>query len=380
MTFARGKDHGVGSTRIRTGLLLLALTVVACSTATPAGTMSPPPAAASLQATSPPATAAAATTRPTPSAGALRRPLLIDTDVAGDDLVALTFLLSSPSVELVGITVSGTGEAHCAGGVDVVLRLLERLDAPDIPVACGRETPLAGSHAFPDAWREGVDAGSGLELGPVERTPSPSTAADLISAFAAEHESLTVLTTGPLTNLADALRSDPALAERVGPVFIMGGALHVPGNLVCCGAPEGNAVAEWNVYVDPHALNVVVGSGINPSLVSLDGTNQVPLRTEFARRVTDAAESAGARVVAELFEANPYMTDGSFYLWDSLAAQPAAGYTIGAFSPACIEVEESEGPESGFTRPTCDTPNVRYLTTADPAAAEDTLLAVLNGG
>ncbi len=187
-----------------------------------------------------------------------------------------------------------------------------------------------------------------------------------------------MLTTGPLTNLADALRSDPALAERVGPVFIMGGALHVPGNLVCCGAPEGNALAEWNVYVDPHALNVVVGSGINPSLVSLDGTNQVPLRTEFARRVTDAAESAGARVVAELFEANPYMTDGSFYLWDSLAAQPAAGYTIGAFSPACIEVEESEGPESGFTRPTCDTPNIRYLSTADPAAAEDTLLAVLN--
>ena len=95
-----------------------------------------------------------------------------------------------------------------------------------------------------------------------------------------------MLTTGPLTNLADALRRDPALAERLGPVFIMGGALHVPGNLVCCGAPEGNAVAEWNVYVDPHALNVVVESGINPSLVSLDGTNQVPL-TDGVRATGD---------------------------------------------------------------------------------------------
>ena len=189
-----------------------------------------------------------------------------------------------------------------------------------------------------------------------------------------------MLTTGPLTNLADALQSDPALAERLGPVFIMGGALHVPGNLVCCGAPEGNAVAEWNVYVDPHALNVVVESGINPSLISLDGTNQVPLRPAFARRVMDEAETPGARVVAELFEANPYMTDGSFYIWDALAAQPAAGYSIGEFSPACIEVEEAEGPESGFTRPTCDTPNIRYLSTVDPAAAEDALLAVLNGG
>ena len=332
-----------------------------------------------MGASTPPATAAAASTRPVPSAGA-RRPLLIDTDVAGDDLVALAFLLSSPSVELVGITVSGTGEAHCAGGVDVVLRLLERLDAPNIPVACGREAPLAGSHEFPAEWRERVDAGSGLELGPTARTPSPSTAVDLISELAAEHESLTVLTTGPLTNLADALRSDPALAERVGPVFIMGGALHVPGNLVCCGAPEGNAVAEWNVYVDPQALNVVVASGINPSLISLDGTNQVPLRTEFARRVMDEAETPGARLVAELFEANPYMTDGSFYIWDALAAQPAAGYPIGVFSAACIEVEEAEGPESGFTRPSCDARNIQYLTTVDPAVAEETLLAVLNGG
>jgi len=341
--------------------------------------MSPPPAAASLQATSPPATAAAATTRPIPGGGA-RRPLLIDTDVAADDLVALAFLLSSPSVELVGITVSGTGEAHCAGGVDVVLRLVERLDAPDIPVACGRETPLAGSHAFPDDWRERVDAGSGLQLGPTDRTPSPSTAAELVSDLAAEHESLTVLTTGPLTNLADALTSDPALVDHIGPVFIMGGALHVPGNLVCCGAPEGNAVAEWNVYVDPEALNVVAGSGINPSLVSLDGTNQVPLRPAFARRVMDEAATPAARVVAELFEANPYMTDGSFYIWDALAAQPAAGYPIGEFSPACIEVEEAEGPESGFTRPTCDSPNIRYLSTVDPTAAEDILLAALNGG
>jgi hypothetical protein len=48
--------------------------------------------------------------------------------------------------------------------------------------------------------------------------------------------------------------------------------------------------------------------------------------------------------------------------------------------PPCIVVEEAEGPESGFTRPTCETPNIRYLTTVDPAATEETLLGVLNGG
>ena len=75
--------------RLQFAPLLVALAVAACAGTAPAGTMSPLPAA-----TSPPASAAAATTRPIPSAGA-RRPLLIDTDVAGDDLVALAFLLSS---------------------------------------------------------------------------------------------------------------------------------------------------------------------------------------------------------------------------------------------------------------------------------------------
>ena len=345
----------------------VALLVGGCSLAPPTAPVATAPAAS--------ATSAA----PAPSSTDPRRTLLFDTDVAADDVVALAFLVASPQVELVAVTVSGTGEAHCAGGVDVVLRLLERLEAPDIPVACGRETPLEGTHTFPAAWREHVDGGSGLALPQTERRPSTSTAAELIGQLSGEHADLQVLATGPLTNLAEALLADPDLNGRLGPVVVMGGALHVPGNLVCCGAPEDNDVAEWNVYIDPHAANVVVDSGVTPSFVSLDGTNQVPLRTEFARGLIDSAEGAGARLVAELFEANPFMTDGSFYIWDSLAAQVAAGYLIGSFEPACIVVEEAEGPESGFTRPGCDTPNIEYLTNVDAAATEAILLGVLNG-
>ena len=362
------------SPAVRLVSAFVGLVLAGCSATVPSAAPSSRPAASG------PAQSTGATSAPGASAAAGARVMLVDTDVAADDLVALVFLVSSPQVQLGGITVSGTGEAHCAGGVDVVLRLLDRLDAPDVPVACGRETPLAGSHTFPADWREHVDRGSGLELEPTARTPSPSTAVELIGALAAEHESLTVLTLGPLTNLADAMLEAPALAEQLGPVFVMGGALHVPGNLVCCGAPEGNSVAEWNVYVDPRAANVVVESGISPSFVSLDGTNQVPLTPEFAARVMAPTASVAVGVIAELFQANPFMIDGSFYLWDSLAAQLAAGYPIGSFSPACIVVEEAEGPESGFTRPACEAPNIQYLTTVDAAAAEDTLLGVLNGG
>jgi len=358
---------------VQIGETVVALVLAACSSGAPSATPSTPPAE------SQPTPTDVATVVPSPADTPVPRTMLVDTDVAADDLVALAFLIVSPQVNLAGITVSGTGEAHCAGGVDVVLRLLDRLDAPDIPVACGREMPLAGSHAFPDAWREHADQGSGLLLEATSRTPSPSTAVELITSLARDNAPLTVLALGPETNLADALTTDPDLAAELGPVFIMGGALHVPGNLVCCGAPEGNSVAEWNVYVDPRAANVVVDSGITPTFISLDGTNQVPLTPEFAARIMEPGAGLAGAVVAQLFTANPFMTDGSYFLWDPLAAELAAGHPIGTFSPASIAVEEAEGPESGFTRPTSGLPNIQFLTTIDPAAAEDTLLRVLNG-
>lgn len=314
----------------------------------------------------------------TASPGGATRPLLIDTDVAPDDLVAIAFLVAAPGVEIAAITVSGTGEAHCGAGVDVVLRLLERLDAPMIDVTCGRETPLAGDRAFPDAWRASVDGGSGLDLPSTSRVPAAGTAIELIARTVEGVDGLRVLTLGPLTNLADALQADPDLAGRLESVYVMGGALFVPGN-VRFGGPADNGVAEWNIYVDPTAAQVVVDSGLAVRLISLDGTNEVPVTVELVARVEREASGPGALVLKELFGLHPFMTDGSYYLWDPLAAAMAAGYPLGEFSAARVDIEEAEGPEVGFTRPVDGSPNVEYLSSADQAGAEDTLLEVLNG-
>lgn len=354
--------------------MLGALLVVALSACGgPASTSGP---AASNVATASPAPIESVA--PTAVATPPPRTFLIDTDVAPDDLVALSFMLSAHNVTVVGITVSGTGEAHCQGGVSVVLGLLEYLEAPDIPVACGREAPLAGDHAFPDAWREGADRGSGLELPGTNRVPVEGNAVELIKAMAGEHAGLAILTLGPLTNLGDALEADSGLGGRLGPVFIMGGALRVPGNILGPGAPEGNTVAEWNVYVDPHAVAVVVASGLHPTFVSLDGTSQVPVTVAFAQRAMQTGSRPASSVLAQLLNANPFMADGSYFLWDPLAAEVAAGYPVEIVEAATITVEEAEGPESGFTRPTSGDPNIQYLRTVDPTAAEDTLLQVLD--
>ena len=319
---------------------------------------------------------AAPTARSTDSA-ADRLSVLIDTDVAPDDLVAIAFLLASPRVDIRAITVSGTGEAHCGAGVDVVLRLLERLDAPPVDVACGRESPIAGDHAFPDAWRAGADDGSGLDLPSTSRQPFSGDAVQLITDVADGVGGLRILTLGPLTNLTDALSSHPYLAQRLESVYAMGGALFVPGN-VRIGGPPDNEVAEWNIYIDPTAAQVVIDSGITVRLISLDGTSQVPVTQGFAKRIQQAATGPGALVLAELLAGHPFMTDGTYFLWDPLAAAMAAGYPLGSFSAARVDVEEAEGPEVGFTRPVEGTPNVEYLSAADRVAAEDMLLEVLN--
>jgi hypothetical protein len=144
----RGEERRSGSLvrlpAVQIGPMLVALVLAACSNGAPSATPSTPPAE------SQPTPTDVATVVPSPADAPVPRTMLVDTDVAADDLVALAFLIVSPQVNLAGITVSGTGEAHCAGGVDVVLRLLDTLDPPDIPVACGLETPLAGSHAFPE--------------------------------------------------------------------------------------------------------------------------------------------------------------------------------------------------------------------------------------
>src|SRR6266540_6089819 len=92
------------------------------------------------------------------------KPVIFDTDMAHEDMFAALFLLSHPNVNLKAITVSGTGEAHCGPGVSNALGLVTISGHKDIPIACGRETPLVGNHAFPAEWRQAVDNAYGVEI------------------------------------------------------------------------------------------------------------------------------------------------------------------------------------------------------------------------
>ena len=241
------------------------------------------------------------TTTTTASGSAI--PVVVDTDLALDDVVALLFLLSSPAADVRAVTVSGTGEVHCPHGLTVMGALLAVTGDQEIPVACGRGTPLVGNHAFPDDWREAADSGWGLDLSTAAAPATERTAVDLLAETLAPGGA-TLLTLGPLTNVAQAFRADPGLAAKVSSLVFMGGAVDVHGNVFGDGLADP-AVAEWNAYVDPTAAAEVISSGAPVVIVGLDATNQAPVTKDFVEMLRANAHTDAASLAAELIGQNP---------------------------------------------------------------------------
>lgn len=288
--------------------------------------------------------------------------------------MAIAFLTTQTDYEIKAITVSGTGLVHCLAGETNVRDLLNELNQPAVPVACGPDEPLDGGTPFPAAWRASSDDRYGVALAQVAGEPQGDAVATLIRVLRDSPEPVTLLTLGPQTNLASALRTDGRVAGQVARNVAMGGALDVPGN----GTPEGGpAPAEWNFLADPVAAAEVIASGIPTTLIPLDATNDVPLTRDFVDRLA-IREAGPANLAAELLAKNQYAV-GVDYLWDQLAA-------VALLDPSVIELEEArvavetQGPSMGRTvRGAAGTP-VTVATGADRAAFEAHLIDGLHAG
>jgi pyrimidine-specific ribonucleoside hydrolase len=295
--------------------------------------------------------------------------------MAADDWMAILYLLQRPDVSVEAITVTGAGEAHCGPGTEYALGLVALAGQADIPVACGRETPLQGDHTFPTSWRQSVDNLYGLTLPEGTNPVSDQSVVELLtSLIQSSPQEMVLLTLGPLTNVAEALQSTPALAENLKMIYVMGGAVDVPGNV-----GGGNAVAEWNIYVDPHAANVVLQSGAPVTLVPLDATNHAPLTTSFYEQLKDSHTSPEATFVFDLLTKNRgFIASGGYYFWDPLAAAILTDENLATFETRELVVVEEEGPESGHTKSIDGGSSVRVAVSADGSRFEQMFLDTLN--
>ncbi len=184
------------------------------------------------------------------------RTFLIDTDTASDDAVAILMALAAPDVRVCALTtVAGNVRLEQA---TINALVTAEIAGSEVPVFKGASAPLMRVHE--DAhWFHGRDGLGDQNYPPPRRGAEREHAVDAIIRLAHAEPGLTLVTLGPLTNIALALARDPGVAERIGRCVVMGGA-------PCC---EGNVTpaAEYNIWVDPEAARMTFRSGLPIEMV-----------------------------------------------------------------------------------------------------------------
>ena len=210
------------------------------------------------------------------------RKFLIDTDTASDDAVAMCMALRHPDIDVVGFTVVA-GNVPLDQAVQNALYTIELCGATT-PVYAGASEPLARDLETAQNVH-GQDGMGDIGLDLQGRTPAegwaPQFIVDTIRAYPGE---ITLVAIGPLTNVAIALLWAPDIAEKVDRVVIMGGTgEHGPGNV--------SPTAEFNFWVDPEAVRVVLRSGMPVELVGWDISTTSAVVTEQRRDELRALQS-----------------------------------------------------------------------------------------
>ena len=170
----------------------------------------------------------------------------------------------------------------------------------------------------------------------------------LAAVLESSADAVTVLTLGPLTNLAELITTHPDAVDKIDLVFTMGGALETPGNVAGSGAGfDASEAVEWNFFIDPEAARVVLESRALVTLVSLDATLDVPFTPELGLMLGEARSTPAGGVIADMIDQNPALFGPGFFMWDPLAAALVADETLAMFEMHRVEVVVGGGPDAG---------------------------------
>ena len=278
-----------------------------------------------------------------------KRKMILDLDTGVDDALAIAYALADPEVDLIGI-VSSYGNNLLDVCAENSLKLLELLGHTDIPVFKGLPHSCTTDHF--DVMQVSKDIHGDNGIGDVA-LPTPSRALEELSGvdfyIEAAHKygkDLIIIPTGPMTNLAAALKKDPEIADLIGNVTFMGGALTVEGNVT--------PVAEANINQDPKAADEVMKSNLPLTMVGLD----VTLRTLLTKNETKQWRELGTASGKAFADITDFYIDAYYNLdidkrgcalHDPLAVgvgvDPSFVSTISLF----MKVVYQEGPYYGRT-------------------------------
>ncbi|GEM_PF-1956814 len=284
--------------------------------------------------------------------------LIFDDDGSRDGTAALLYLLSQPDISVEAITIS-YGEAHPDVYIQHIGCALDMFGIRDIPLGAGQDRPLAGGTPFPDWLRQLSDNFWDYPLPNADKTYPFQNAPELmVSIINQSPEPVTVFASGPFTNLAQALRLDPAIKDNISAVYFMGGAVYVPGNITGLIRDSDNRVADWNMIADPQAAKEVFESGLELYMVPLDATHKVLLSQDDIRPWRQGDDKAN--MVVDLYDIM-FDTWGlkTAEIFDLTAAVLMVRSESCNFQPLHLGVITDDGPTLGQTIVVPDTePNI----------------------
>ena len=271
-------------------------------------------------------------------------PAILDCDTGHDDAMAI--LLAAGTLDLRGVT-TVHGNATVELTTVNTCKILELAGLAHVPVAVGAAQSLNRriSHAPGVHGATGMD---GPELPPPSIQPVAESAVQFIAQTAAEVDGLHLVATGPLTSIAAALRAHGGeLASRVAAISLMGGST---------GLGNATAVAEFNIWADPEAADVVFRSGIPIKMVGLNVTRQVPATPVHRHRIRALGTRTG-RAVAELLDFFGEQLERRYGLpgasmHDPLAVSALHDPQVLRFEPMQVDIELTGEHTYGMT--VCD--------------------------
>ncbi|MFB3884401.1 MAG: nucleoside hydrolase [Thermodesulfobacteriota bacterium] len=296
----------------------------------------------------------------------MRKKVIIDCDVGVDDALALIFAFHSSELEVMAVTgVDGNVPlGQVFENIQKILYLIQPRPKPLI--AQGADRPLTGKSVYAHS----VHGKDGLGGARIDRKGKerwwqiyPGPAQELITKMALQHpHQLTLVATGPLTNLALGLQEDPEGMRKLKEVVIMGGAVRTKGNIT--------SYAEFNVFVDPLAAKMVFDSGLPISLVPLDVTHQVFLTPPVIEERLIPIKNPFSQFLIEAIGYDPTthrFSRGSerVYLHDPLAIGAVIDPSLVKKESLSLSVQTQEGKHYGRVSEVNDGPKIEVCLAVD---------------
>ncbi|AUD07584.1 nucleoside hydrolase [Spirosoma pollinicola] len=244
--------------------------------------------------------------------------ILFDHDGSADDFLSLLLVLSMKHVELIGISIT-PADCYEESALETTRKLLSLTNRPTIPLGVGQ---FHGINAFPAHWRakpQILNALPDLITIETEHSPVPDSKAMIIESLLASSQPVTVLMTGPCSNLVQAIEENPQICSRIKQVIWMGGAVDVGGNVQTY---NHDGSAEWNVFWDPISSSKLLTYDLPLILIPLDVTNTVAVDLAFLDRLARQKRTLYTQLAGQFWATTIDSIPAyeyTYFMWDVLA-------------------------------------------------------------